>query len=232
VDASTDTRDELLHASRRRRAVTLAVGLALLAAALAATLSHAAKRRTATNDVITTVAFAAVGPGTTICQRGERIPSGTGAIRVTLEGARGAATRFSLTLSERGAIVASSRTVAGQEGAGIVRIPLAQPLRREVTGSVCVGVLPDGSPAAQYRLLGAPSDLADGTRVDGAPVAGRLRLEFLAAGGGSWWSFAPTVARRMGLGHAWSGPTVALLALALTLTSIAAGAWQVVRGER
>ena len=233
MDSSGDAGDDLRHAARRRRrrrAVALAIGLVLLVIALAATLSHAAKRRTGTNELPVQAAFATAGPGDKICQNGERIPAGTGAIRVTLAGEGNVSPRLSVALSERGIAFASGSTGAGPDGAGWVRIPLAHPLRGDVAGSVCISVLPGGSPSAQYRLTGVLSGQSGGAQVDGAPAPGRLRLEFLPAGDGSWWSFAPTVARRIGLGHAWSGPTVALLALALTLTSIAVGAWQVVRG--
>jgi hypothetical protein len=48
----------------------------------------------------------------------------------------------------------------------------------------------------------------------GTPLPGRVRVEYLRRGR-SWWSLVPTVARRIGLGHALGGGWNVLLVLAL-----------------
>lgn len=216
---------------RRRRVLTLAVGFALLAAGLVATLSQASARRTGTNGIPARSTFGTVeGPGT-VCQFDERIPSGTAAIRVSLVGDPRATPRLSVALARAQTVRAASGPGARWDGPASVLVPLTTTLRRDLVGSVCIRFLA-ASPPAQYALLGIPIDPSEGASGDGEPLPGRLHLEYLGPGERSWWSLAGTIGRRMGFGHAWSGPSVALLALLLTFTSIALATWHLSRAER
>jgi hypothetical protein len=46
-------------------------------------------------------------------------------------------------------------------------------------------------------------------------LRGRVQIEYLAPGSGSWWTRIGSVATHMGFGHFINGDAVALLALAL-----------------
>jgi putative copper export protein len=64
------------------------------------------------------------------------------------------------------------------------------------------------------------------------PLPGRVRVEYLRTSGSSWWSLVPTVARRMGLGHALGGIGNVLLALALMCGVAAVCARAILTGLR
>lgn len=51
--------------------------------------------------------------------------------------------------------------------------------------------------------------------VNAVPLGGRVGVEYLAAGRGSWWSRLSSVAAHLGLGRAYSGAWIALLVAAL-----------------
>jgi hypothetical protein len=236
VDAS----DEAGHAMpddrrerRRRRALTLAVGLVLIAAGLVATLSHAAKRRTGTNGMPAKVLLGTTPGAGTICQAGERIPADTAAVRVALVGDARIAPRVAVALTRADAVLATGAAGARWERTGALRsavvVPLGQPLRGAAFGSICFRLR--GGAALQYGLLGVQTVPGEGATEDGRELPGRLHLEYLAAGERSWWSLAPTLARRLGRGHAWSGPSVGVLLLLLALTSIGLCAWQLSRTD-
>jgi hypothetical protein len=227
---SKDAGHELPDASRerrRRRSLTLALGVALLAVGLLLAMSQAAKQRTATNNVPALLGIGSAGGAETICQRPESIPSGTGGLRVALHGS--SAPRLAMTISDGEGVRASGGAGARWDGASAVIVPLTTTLREDVTGSVCIRLLADES--ARYRLRGVLTSPSVSATRDGRHLRGRLHLEFLAGGERSWWSFAPTVVHRMSLGHAWSDWPVMLVASLLTLASIALGAWQLVRGN-
>jgi len=239
MDASAGAEDEPQDAAgerRRRRTIALAIGFALLALGVVATLSRDAKGRIRTNGVPAqaVVAIASADPGgagagavRTVCQDRELIPSGTGAIRIALTGFRRVPPRLSLTVSEGEAVRDAGRAARWDADADVL-VPLAHPLARSVVGSVCIAAL---APEQRYWLRGAAVGAFEGARAGGRRLPGRVHLEYLAADGGSWWSSIATIARRMGLGHAWSGASVPLLIVLLTLTSIALGAWQLARSD-
>ncbi len=230
MDAARGVAEELPDAPgerRRRRAIALAVGLVLVAVCVAATLSGPAKGRLGTNDVPVDVRLPMPG-GAPVCQGGELVPAGTAAIRVALAGDPRTVPRLALTLSERGAVRAAGGADARWDGGSAVRVPLAHALRRDVAGTLCLTAL---APGAGYLLRGALATASEAATAGGQPLPARVHVEYLASGASSWWASAATIARRAGLGHAWSGASVPLLALLLTLCSIAVGAWQLVRSD-
>ena len=80
------------------------------------------------------------------------------------------------------------------------------------------------------ELVGAPASESTAARARDGVLSGRLRVEYLRPGAASWWSLAPEVARRMGLGRAPSGTWIALLVLVL-MASIAAACARVILRE-
>jgi hypothetical protein len=234
VDAST--RDGGTHAARRRGGgrtaaiATLAVGALALVAAIAATLSDASVRETGTNGVLVSGEVDTLRPGHRVCQDGERVPARTAVLELTATraGTPPPALAVELTDAARRAPVAAG-TAAWGELTATVRLHPAP--ARERTVRVCLRLRGSGGAAASASatLFGAPAAGAASATDDGARLGGRVRFDYLRAGAESWWAFAPTVVRRVGLGHAWSGSSVALLAALLTLASIAVASWLLVR---
>lgn len=217
------------RARRRARRLTLAVGLASVAAAVVATLPHAVERRTGTNGLPAKVFLPPAAARDTICQSGDRVPAGTAAVRLRAIGRPHARMPIALTLSGEDG-VQDVGTAARWDGAGAIVVPLRQPLRSDTIADVCVA-LPGGR-SQLIAFKGVPIAADQGATRNGAPVAGRMHLEYLAAGDASRWSLLPSVARRLGRGHAWSGPSVPLLVVLLMLAPIALSAWQLTRDDR
>lgn len=217
-------------AGRRAAIVTLAVGAVLLAAGLIATLSHAGVRRSGTNDVVLTGTADTLRPGHTLCQT-ERIPARTAAIETSavLSGPAAATVLVQVLDPATGARLASG-TVG--EGAGPPRTaPLRPAIQRERAALVCMQ-LRAAKRGASAEVYGSPTDPAEESATDGSRSLGaRVRFDYLRAGRESWWSFAPTVAERLGRGRAWFGAAAAPLAALLVLIAISASAWLLVRTD-
>jgi len=224
-----DALEEGSRARRRARVLTLGIGFALIAACVAATLSHAVERRTGTNQLpareyLQPPAFAA----DTICQSSELVPAGTAALRFRAYATSHAPLRLTLTLAgDSGQDVG---TAARWEGDDAIVVPLAHVLRHETVADVCIAL--HRSNPTQLVLRGVPTGPGEGATRNGDLLGGRMHFDYLAARRASWWSQLPTLVRRLGRGHAWSGPSVALLAALLMLAPIALSAWQLTRDDR
>ncbi|HEY3960372.1 MAG TPA: hypothetical protein VGL68_07670 [Solirubrobacteraceae bacterium] len=189
--------------------ITLGVGAALIAIAVALTLTRSPPRVVRTSSpgqalVATTIS------DISFCQAGEALPAGVSGLRLSIWAFFGA--NIHVTVSS------GSRTLAaggrGPDWTGsTVTIPV-KPVSRSVSPvTVCVDVGPNSE---VLYLMGAeaPRSAAAVTSA-GEPLAGRLGIEYLAAGNRSWWSRILEVARHIGLGHALSGTWVVLLIAAL-----------------
>ncbi len=212
--------------TRRRVAITLASGLALIALVLVAVLLQAPRKIISTNDVPVSQGLGLLSPNTTVCQANERIPPSTAALRMSLIAYVGPA--VSVTVSHQGQILAR-----GHRNAGWVSSTLTLPLKRQVTTSTQATIcLTRGGGAAVAGLEGNTAPRALAATVNGKPLSGRLRIEYLAHGHQSWLSLAKHVARRLGLGHSPSGTWIVLpLALIMTL-AVTLGAWLLLREAR
>jgi hypothetical protein len=213
---------------RRARRRTLAVGLVLIAGGLAVTLAQDAKRRTGTNGLPATVFLGQMTAAETLCQVGERIPDGTAALRFTAVSTSHATPQMTVTLA-RGGVVQSESSDAQWDGNDAIVVPFARPLEAGALTEVCVRL--HAAEQRPYAFMGTRTYPGEGASKDGQPLAGAMHVEYLSAGGGSWWSFVPTIARRLGRGHAWSGAPLVALTVLLMLTPIALSAWQLSRDE-
>lgn len=207
--------------------VTLAVGIALLAVAVAVVLTRAPPR------VVRAVAQEYVGRGeharlaltvadTAICQTGEVLPAGVSGIRLSMRAFFGA--RVQVVVYSGSKVLAEGRRGADWTGQSVT-VPVA-PLDRASAGvKLCFAIGPNSEPVA---ILGDPASgretaLALASRsvtpaaatVKGVPLGGRVGVEYLAAGRGSWWSRLGSVARHVGLGRAYSGAWIAFLVAVL-----------------
>ncbi len=195
--------------------VALAVGLALLAATIAVTLSRSPLVLTGTNRIPPSIIVAKTTGGASACQNRETIPQGTTAVRLWLTGNVKPSVRISL--------VEDSRTVAsGQQQSGwlgkVVTVPVGSVSHTIDDAQLCFAI---GRTAEAVDLLGGP---VQHPRRGESP--GKIRVEYLRPGPSSWWSLAHSVARHLGLGRAPAGSWVFLLplsamALAALLVSLA-----------
>lgn len=218
--------------------VTLAVGLVLLTASAAVALTRSPPRvarvGVPTGDAKAAPLGKTLGDAT-ICQPGETLPAHVTGIRIGMWAFYGAKMHVR--------IYSGSRIVTeGSRGpnwtSDTVTVPV-KPVAHETSGvMVCIGIGPNSQP---LLLLGAetparesataaldvhtPTPAAAGR----ARLGGKIGVEYLAAGRGSWWSRLTSVAMHMGLGRAFSGTWIALLVAALTAAAGALAIRQTLR---
>lgn len=206
--------------------VTLVVGVALLAAVCAVALTRSppsvARVGVPTGDTRATPLGKVLGD-IAICQSGETLPAGVSGVRVGMWAFYGAKMHVRVYSGSR-ILTEGSR---GPNWTGTsVTVPV-KPVDREASGvEVCIGVGPNSQPLLLLGLstparesataavgVHSPTPAAAASRH--TLLGGRIGLEYLAAGRGSWWSRVSSVVKHMGLGRSYSGPWIAFLVAAL-----------------
>lgn len=189
--------------------VTLGVGIALLLAVGAVTLTHAPPRVVREN-MKTRVLGGTITGDAEVCQANEVLPAGISAIRLSAGAYFGPRIRLKA--------FAGSRVITEGEKGPVwtgtsVTVPVKPVSQTASHVKLCIEIGPN-SELVFFR--GAPASLSEtATYGPGAPLGGRLGVEDLASGQGSWWSQILHVARHMGIGHALDGTWVVLLIAAL-----------------
>jgi hypothetical protein len=207
-----------------RALVVLGAGTLALLVALVATLSHGAQRRSGTNGVLPASFIATGDAGATFCQQDELLPAGTGALRVWLSAQSPPAARVSITLRHRGAVL--DRTTAEGWAGVFAEVPIRRTARDLEDVDVCFRI-----ERGPVTLVGGPTPANTGSlRTGGREVDSAIPIEYLRRGRESWWSYAPLVVRRMGLGRGdWGGTWVIGLIAALAVASLVLTARLVLR---
>jgi hypothetical protein len=200
--------------------VTLAIGIALMAAVGALVLTRSPPRVARVGETDAHALLADVTGDLTVCQANEVLPAGVSGIRLSMWAFLGWDMRVE---AYRGLRVLTQGTRGADWTSDSVTVPV-QPVQHATSGvTLCFAIGPNSEPAL---ILGASTPAAEAavvsrsaTPTPQAPVEGRLPgrvgVEYLAAGRGSWWSRALSVARHIGLGRAFSGTWIALLIAAL-----------------
>lgn len=211
------------RAHDRRALAVLLAGTALLLGYLALVLSHTAPRRSGTNGVWLAgeVPGLAVRARTPVCQPGEVLPAGTAALRIPVRGPRGPA---SVTLRRAGAVLDRVRgeldTTPEPAQEGWLRAEIARPPRDLGGVEVCYAAR---SPLIVLRA--APPPDVGIARVGGVSTGTAIPIDYLQPGRSSWWTQAPTIARRLALGRGdWGGRWVVVLLALLVAGSLALAA--------
>jgi len=175
-----------------RLGLVAAVAVSLVLVGLAVVLTPSQPRLAGSNGV-TPAAFTVVVPaGATVCQEGQTVPAGTGALRF-LAG----------TYDLPGGPVAvriqtAGRTVtAGARSAAFGNGELVVPVRRVAEGVSPARVCLRNGGRGRLALAGLPNPGA-GPVVAGRPQDGPATIEFLRAGNRSGWALIPSVAERAG----------------------------------
>jgi hypothetical protein len=189
--------------------LTIAVSLALTVAVGALTLTRSPPRLVGARAV-ETAELASTVDKAAACQANEVLPRGVTAIRLTLETLFGSGVLVRAYSTSR--LLTEGRRAAGWAG-GSVTVPVV-PLNHTVSHvKICFQLLGNSEPVGVVGVRTPPREAAVSRA--GQRLSGRFGVEYLAAGRGSWWSRALSVARHIGIGHAFSGTWVALLIAAL-----------------
>jgi hypothetical protein len=195
--------------------LALGVSLTLVAALGAVTLTRSPPRvlraSTRGEDVI-----GSSSGGVAACQAGETLPGGVSAIRLWLEAEFGPPVSVKAYSGAR--VLTEGRRGAGWT-ASAVTVPV-KPLTRTTGNATLCFDAPKNSERLQLygvRTIPKLAAVAPGEQ----SLAGRMTIEYLAPGRGSWLSRALTVARHLGTGRAVSGTWLALL-LAVVMAVVTA----------
>lgn len=208
-----------------RTPIVLAAGLALLAIALGATLAEAplTVARTSVRDGSFEV-LGIYGKGRRVCQTGETLPAGTSTVRALLS-APAIGPRVEIQATAGGRTITDGARQAGWTGESVT-IPV-DPVKRGAGGAtVC---LTTGSDNEAIAMMGERASGPARAVSEGKPLAGRVKVEYLRASGGSWLSHAGSIARRMGFGPTGGDGWIALLLLAGMAIAVVLTSWLVLR---
>jgi hypothetical protein len=197
-------------ASERMRAarvvkVTFGVGVALLIAVCAYALSRSPPRVLRAGPKTSGLITALTGDGEA-CQAGEVLPAGVTAVRLSIAAYVGARIRVKVYSGSQ--LLTEGGRDPDWTGTSVT-VPLT-PLRESVSdASVCFDISPNSE---TLFVLGRETPASEAISLPtGERLSGRLDIEYLGSGQGSWWSRILTVARHMGLGRAFSGTWIVLL---------------------
>jgi hypothetical protein len=208
----------------RKVTVTLALGILLLGAAGAVTLTRSPVRVAYQSGSPEHALLGVTIGDTVLCQADELMPAGIAAIRLPMVVFFGMP--VSLMVFEGSRVIASGSHDADWTGTSVT-VPV-RPLSRPIPDTkICVAMSPNSEPVVIPGDRALPTRAAVTLRsttltaaaaeASGAPLSGRMALQFLTPGRKSWWARILTVARRMGLGRAFAGTWIALLVAALML---------------
>jgi hypothetical protein len=193
--------------------IALVEGLGLTVIAATIVLSRSPLTVLAANQPPsnTRLDLARAGAGASACQSDERVPSGTTAMRLSLDAFTGPALSIEVFSGKR--LLTSGARGSGW-GGETVTVPVGELVRTTSPVKVCFALSRTGGEAVGiYGSRTVPAAVASG----GQPLAGRLTLEYLGQGRSSWLALLPAVATHMGLGRAWGGSGIAVLVAILML---------------
>jgi hypothetical protein len=200
--------------------VTLAIGIALMAAAGALVLTRSPPRVVRVGEPDAHSALADVTGDIAVCQANEVLPAGVSGIRLSMWAFLGWNMHVEVY---RGSQVLTEGGRGADWTSDSVTVPV-KPVKHATSGvTLCFAIGPNSEPVV---IIGAPAPAGEAAVVSRgdtptpqepaeARLPGRVGVEYLAAGRGSWWSRVLSVAGHIGLGRAFSGTWIALLIAAL-----------------
>jgi hypothetical protein len=213
VASSTPERRKVVGTrSRAARDVgaTFGVGVALMLAVGALTLTRSPPRVVGAGTRSTGTILAIATEAVEVCEGGEALPAGVSAIRLSLAGDYGS--RLRVTASSGAQVLTEGARGPDWTGSSVTVpvTPLKQPASHV---TLCIDLGPNSEPIIFAGISTPAREAAESSA--GQKLTGRVGVEYLGAGRGSWWSRILAVARHMGIGHALTGTWVALLIAAL-----------------
>jgi hypothetical protein len=208
----------------RRTAVALAAGLALVAIAIAVTLSGSPLAVAHTNGVPADFLVGESKGENVACQSEESLPAGITAIRFRFESDAGP--RVNVSVWSGGRLLTSGATPSGWTS-GAVTVAV-RPLAHAVANArVCFTL---GASAETIDVAGVQTSAAVAARGGaGEALPGRFTVEYERPAHSSWWSNVKEVARHLGLGREPTGTWIAILLVALMGASVLGASWLLLR---
>jgi hypothetical protein len=201
--------------------IVLGVVLALVGVAVVVTLSQRGERLAGTSFVPQGAYTVVLPPHATACQRGTLLADDSAAAELLVGTYGRPRPVLTVTFADaQGRVIARGQTPA-QDGQGVVTADLAgDPIEGARSTTACVR----NGGAWQVALAGRVADPSTAARIDDGPTGGVAGFRYLREGRESWWSLAPVVAQRFGLGKAsalgtWTLPLVALALMGLWITA-------------
>ena len=174
----------------RNSTLAAAGGLLVVVATLAMVVTHSSRHAIASNFVPPQGFVAELPAGGRVCQPGERVPAGTGAIRARIGTYGAPGPQVELSITRLGGRAVRRGELAAGFSAGDVEIPFEHV--GAVEGEVCLRNAGPGRIAvAGGRTLG------DVALVDGNPASAGVALAYLEPEARSWWAFAPELSERV-----------------------------------
>lgn len=189
----------------RQARIALLLSLALLVIVGVLTLTHAPPRILG-KGAISEESLGSTTGSATVCQADETLPRDTSAIRIGMEASFGPKVLVRAYSGSR--ILATGSRRSNWTGSSVT-VPITPASHSASDVRLCFYV-----PANSERLqLWGAHAVAGKTAVGGKGEAlpGRVSVEYLGHGEGSWWSRTLSVARHIGLGHSVDGTWVALI---------------------
>jgi hypothetical protein len=198
--------------------VTLALGIALLAAVGALVLTRSPPRTLGASSTPTVEPLTHLAGDISVCQANETLPADVSAIRLSMWAFLGWKLHV---IAYSGSRVLTEGRRGADWTSDTVTVPV-KPLDRATSNVVlCFAIGPNSEPALILGQKASPqvaaavlTGITPNSKLTGR-LPGRVGVEYLASGQGSWWSRVEEVARRMGLGRAFSGTWIAFLVAAL-----------------
>lgn len=187
--------------------IALAASTLGIAVVIVVVLSHAPAVVAGTNGAAAHGRLELRGGDVSGCQQVGTVPQGTTALRVSI--GAGAGPRVRLRVFSEGHLATQGELPAGWGLAAAAVVPVKRLSHELRNATVCTTLGRDVGPlGAMGRQRPDPTGVSSLSDVE-------LRMEYLQPGTRSWWSLAGSVADRMGLGRAKSGPWIVGLALLL-----------------
>jgi hypothetical protein len=196
--------------------IALSGGLALVAVAVGLTLTRSPTIAVARNGIPAETILVGTRNGARACQAGETLPAGTSAIRLALVAEIGP--RVTVTVTSSGGAAITHGTRSSKWTGASVTVPVERVSRTSAGAQVCFVL---GRPLETVAIVGRRTPAAVALTSGAQKLPGRMAIEYVRQSSTSWLSLAPSIARRMGLGHAWGGTWIAFVLVAAMTCSLA-----------
>ena len=211
------------------RALEAAVVIGLVfagGAALSDAMTTSTRRYARHNDIRASEPTVDLARRTQVCQNQEVIPDNTTGVQLFLAGSRTAGARLRAVALDAGEQpVTHAALTRGAAGAGVVATRRRGFSR--VNATPCIGAR--GRVPNDWSLVGQPGPLGR-LAVDGRPVPGIIRIDYLRPGNETWFALLPTIAHRFAVTKAWwVGAWTFWLTLAAVVLAISMALFLVVR---
>jgi predicted membrane protein DUF2142 len=189
---------------------TFGVGVVLLLAVGALTLTRSPPRVVRVSSNVEVLLGTTAGSAE-ICQENEVLPAGVSAIRLPLQAFFGA--KVLVQAFSGSQVLTEGRRGADWTGKSVT-VPVT-PLNHPASHvKLCIDLGPNSEP---IYVGGVETPKREAATLKGRTLVGRVSVEDLASGRGSWWSRIPAVGRHMAIGRAFSGTWVVALIVALVV---------------